>query len=179
MVRTRLFVKGLGDFKFLKEYVDNLALIFLNKINKFIFIEPIFKKFNYFTFSYFIIEQAEEYGRSAVSKNGIVNVVIPSISEEFIRKFTAFLFDRNNAHLKNNTLILFKFDIFTSESWSHNDSFKIISLAQHHGLPTEALYGFCRYGSLLYFPVKHILKGYLHKRISLTLNYKFEVLPWR
>ena len=122
LARARLFFKGSNTFKFSKDYEDILASIFLNKINKFIETEPLFKNFNFFTFSYFIIEQAEEHGTYTISENGIVSVVISSISEEFLRKFIAFLVNGNNLHLKNNTLSLFKFDIFEEVSFDLNES---------------------------------------------------------
>lgn len=122
LVRARLFFKGLNTFKFSKGYEDILASIFLDKINKFLETEPIFKNFKFFTFSYFIIEQAEEYDNYTISENGIVSVVISSISEEFIRKFTAFLVDGNNMHLKNNNLSLFRFDILEEVFFDSNES---------------------------------------------------------
>ena len=61
---------------------------------------------------------------------------------------------------------------FTPKSWPHPDFFEIISLAQHYGLPTEALDWSYRFEVGLYFAVKNILKNNRDDGVLWALNYK-------
>ena len=111
MPRVRLYFKGLNSFKFPKNYDDILSSMFVNKIDNFIENSPSFKNFNYYTFSNFVIEQsAPDEDDMLYSVEGIVSVVISSISEEFLRKLVAFLVDGNNLHFQKNILYLVRFE---------------------------------------------------------------------
>ena len=56
---------------------------------------------------------------------------------------------------------------YAPKEWPNEDFFEIISLAQHYGLPTEALDWSYRYEVALYFAVKNILNDDKHDgRIS-------------
>ena len=61
---------------------------------------------------------------------------------------------------------------FTPESWPHPDFFEIISLAQHYGLPTEALDWSYRFEVGLYFAVINILNNNKSDGVLWALNYK-------
>lgn len=56
--------------------------------------------------------------------------------------------------------------------WPDPDFFELISLAQHYGLPTEALDWSYRYESALYFSVKNILNDDMADGVLWAFNYK-------
>lgn len=56
--------------------------------------------------------------------------------------------------------------------WPDPDFFELISLAQHYGLPTEALDWSYRYESALYFAVKNILNDDMNNGVLWAFNYK-------
>ena len=61
---------------------------------------------------------------------------------------------------------------FTPECWPHPDFFEITSLAQHYGLPTEALDWSYRFEVGLYFAVINILNEDKNDGVLWALNYK-------
>lgn len=123
MPRVRLYFKGLNGFKFPKNYDDIFSSIFINKINSFIDGWSQFKNFNSYTFSDFVIEH---YGQSEddmlYSIEGIVSVVISSISEEFLRKFVAFLVDGNDIHFKKNIMHLMRFEFIQNPEFNRGEA---------------------------------------------------------
>ena len=159
LVRVRLFFKGLKNFRFPKNYDDAFSAMFVREINNFIEYEPKFKNFDYFTFSNFMIDHFEESENVLISLNGIVSVVISSISEEFLRKFTAFLVDGNNLHYKNNLLSLIKFDFIENVKFKTDESsFITVSPILLKNFPSDGdifsflenllIYNYCRYYNL-------------------------------
>ena len=122
LVRVRLFSKGLKNFEYSPNYDDKLSSLFFNKINEFKKMENKFKSFDLFTFSNFIIEQYDEKDDCFISKNGVVSVVLSSINEEFLRKFVAFLVDRNDLYYNHNVLVLFKFEFIEDIEFTSNET---------------------------------------------------------
>lgn len=122
LVRVRLFFKGLKNFEYRYDYDDKFSSLFFIKIKEFKEMENKFKSFNYFTFSNFVIEQYDEVEDFFISINGVVSVVLSSISEEFLRKFVAFLVDGNNLHFNYNVLFLFKFEFLEDIEFTSNES---------------------------------------------------------
>lgn len=122
MPRVRLYFKGSNSFKFPKNYDDLFSSIFIKKINSFIENCYQFKNFDYYTFSNFVIEQYNQEEDMLYSIEGIVSVVISSISEEFLRKFVAFLVDGNNIPFKNNIMYLVRFEFFKNAEFYLGES---------------------------------------------------------
>ena len=61
---------------------------------------------------------------------------------------------------------------YNPEKWPNENFFEIISLAQHYGLPTEALDWSYRYEIALYFAINNILHGDNHDAVLWEFNYK-------
>ena len=61
---------------------------------------------------------------------------------------------------------------YNPNQWPNKDFFEIISLAQHYGLPTEALDWSYRYEIALYFATNNILHDDRHDALLWAFNYK-------
>ena len=122
MGRIRLFFKGLVDFEFPADFDDKFSFLFVEKINKFIESEKKFKNYTFFTFSDFVIEQAINTGNSVISTSGIVSVVLSSVDDKFLKKFTSFLLDENDLRFDYNKLPLFKFEFLEDADFSVGES---------------------------------------------------------
>ena len=61
---------------------------------------------------------------------------------------------------------------YSPEFWPNKDFFEIISLAQHHGLPTEALDWSYRYEVALYFAVNNVLHDDQNDAVLWAFNFK-------
>ena len=124
MPRVRLYFKGLNSFKFPKNYDDIFSSIFVSKINSFIENVFQFKNFDSYTFSGFVIEHYDGQNEedSLYSTDGIVSVVISSISEEFLRKFVAFLVDGNNINFQKNIMYLVRFEFIQNPDFNRGEA---------------------------------------------------------
>ena len=121
MPRVRLYFKGLDSFNFPKNYDDLFSSLFVDKIINFTESCSQFKNFDCYNFSNFVIEQYDDENR-LYSIDGIVSVVFSSISEEFLRKFVAFLVDGNSLGFKRNLMHLIRFDFIQTVEFNRCDA---------------------------------------------------------
>lgn len=122
MVRAKLYFKGLKNFEYPYDYDDKFSSLFFTRIKEFKEMVNKFKSFDFFTFSNFVIEEFDEMDDFFISLNGVVSVVVSSISEEFLKKFVAFLVDENNLYYDHNVLFLFKFEFSEDIKFTSNES---------------------------------------------------------
>ena len=124
----------------------------------------------------------DKYGMVVINSNNRILGQVSSKKELQIKRELYLLLkflngvDKTGLEVNVNTKIrrLIHYNINLNPTiWPDPDFFELISLAQHYGLPTEALDWSYRYESALYFAVSNILKEDMHEGVLWAFNYKF------
>ncbi len=159
LVRVKLFFKGLSNFVFPKNYDDIFSSVLVEKINSFSEIETKYIGFDLFTFSNFVIENFNEYNGYFISLDGVLSIVISSISEDFLRILVSYLVDGNPILFENNQLYLVRVEFLENIEFKSNESnFISISPILLKNFPDDAdifsflenllINNYCRYYNL-------------------------------